>query len=109
MEVISVGKEYVSKTGDVFFIGKETRGAECSYAPYIENSNGECRRFNRKSFKATSSLQDAEEKFVYYVKKHDLIEREKIEEFIKKRASLKHIVNAYEEAKRETKKYVGNL
>ena len=77
MEVISVGKEYVSKTGDVFFIGQETRGGECLYAPYIKNSNGECRRFNRKSFKATSSLADAEEKFGYYVKKHGLIEKEK--------------------------------
>ena len=101
MEVISVGKEYVSKTGDVFFIGQETRGAECQYAPYIENSNGECRRFNRKSFKATSSLADAEEKFVYYVKKHGLIEREKINNFVKKRDSLKHLVRAYEEAKKE--------
>lgn len=77
MEVISVGKEYMSKTGDVFFIGKETLGGECRYAPYIKNSNGECRRFNRKSFKATSSLVDAEEKFNYYVKKHGLIEKEK--------------------------------
>lgn len=101
MEVISVGKEYVSKTGDVFFIGKESRGGECQYAPYIENSNGECRRFNRKSFKATSSLADAEEKFVFYVKKHELIDKEKIDDFVKKRASLKHLVKAYEEAKKE--------